>query len=462
MRLVIAAIAAGSIWPIAFAQRPSNAIDPVIQKIVAGISEERVAASMKMLESFETRNTLSETHRPERGVQAARQWLFDEFQAASPRLQVRLDTHHVKKFGDRFFRDGDVVNVVAVLPGKTTPEREFVISAHYDTIHVVLKPAGESGAEGRVTDGEKSAAETMAPGVSDDGSGTAAVLELARVMSQYVFDSTIVFIAFDAEEYGLVGSNLYATRAREQHERIEAVLNNDIIGTESSADGRAESRRMRVFSEDPEDSPSRSVARYVKRAGELYVPSMNVDLIFRHDRFARGGDHTSFNHEGFAAVRITSAAENYSNQHSATDTLANASPSYATRVARVNAAALASLALAPKAPDVMRPVTTGANKGRLIANIGRGESGYAANLRWKNEQPEEDLAGYKVLVRSTLSPYWEREIFVGDVRQYLMEGVSIDDVVLGVQAVDKDGHESLASAYVAAPGPKVTLETAPE
>jgi len=451
-------LAASSLCAPVFAQRPPGSLDPVIQRIVAAISEERIAANMRKLESFETRNTLSETNQPERGVQAARQWLFDEFTAESPRLQVRFDAHKVKKFGERFFRDGDVVNVVAVLPGKTAPERQFLISAHYDTIHVVQKPA-ESGGEARVIDGELSAAEPSAPGASDDGSGTAAVLELARVLSQYVFDSTIVFVAFDAEEYGLVGSNLYATYAREQKERIEGVLSNDIIGTESTADGRAETRRMRVFSEDPDDSPSRSLARYVKRIGELYVPSMNVDLIFRHDRFARGGDHTSFNQEGFAAVRITSAAENYANQHSATDTLENASPAYATRVARVNAAALASLALAPKTPDVMRTATAGANKGKPIANIGRGESGYAANLRWKNENPEEDLAGYKVLIRSTLSPYWEREIFVGDVRQYLMEGVSIDDVVFGVQAVDKDGHESLAAAYVATPNTKAVLET---
>ena len=128
-------------------------------------------------------------------------------------------------------------------------------------------------------------------------------------------------------------------------------------------------------------------------------------------------------------------------------------------VARVNAAALASLALAPKAPEVTRIATTGANKGKPVANIGRGESGYAANLRWTNEKPEEDLAGYKVLIRSTAAPSWEREIFVGDVKQYLMESVSIDDFVFGVQAVDKDGHESLASTYVGSPNTKAVFET---
>ncbi|MEQ1948966.1 MAG: M28 family peptidase [Bryobacteraceae bacterium] len=442
-----------------FAQRPPGAPDPIIQTIVSAISEERIAANMAKLVSFETRNTLSANNREGKGPQAARQWIFDSFIAASPRLQVRVDKHRVKKFGERFFRDADVMNVVAVLPGKTSPEREFVISAHYDTIHAVMKNVEGGGPNDRIIDGEASAAEPSAPGASDDASGIAAVLELARVMGQYEFDSTIVFIAFDAEEYGLVGSNLYATRANRQKEQIEGVLNNDIIGTESTAEGRAETRRVRVFSEDPSDSPSRSLARYIKRTGEMYVPSMNVDLVFRHDRFARGGDHTSFNQEGFTAVRITSAAENYANQHSTTDSLANASPAYATRVARVNAAALASLALAPKAPDVTRIATTGASKGKPLANIARGESGYAANLRWKNDKPEADLAGYKVLIRSTTSPTWEREIFVGDVKQYVMEAVSIDDFVFGVQSVDKDGHESLVSTYVAAANPKAVFET---
>ena len=213
---------------------------------------------MEKLVSFDSRNTFFEPNREEKGTAAARQWIFDQFKEASPRLQVRFDKRRVKKFGERFFRNGDVVNVVAVLPGKTSPEREFIVSAHYDTIHAVMKNVEGGGPNERIIDGEASAAEPLAPGASDDASGTAAVLELARVMSQYEFDSTLVFIAFDAEEYGLVGSNLYATRANAQKERIEGVLNNDIIGTESTADGRAETRRVRVFSEDPDDSPSRS------------------------------------------------------------------------------------------------------------------------------------------------------------------------------------------------------------
>jgi len=438
------------------AQIATGAIDPFIQKIVDAISEERIAAHMRRLETFETRNTLTPSRGPNHGIAAARQWLFEEFKSYSPRLQVRFESHKVKKFGTRFFRDGEVVNVVAVLPGTRDPERSIVVSAHYDTLHVVRKPTTAGSTEPGVIDGEMSAAEQSAPGVTDDGSGTAAVLELARVMSQQQFDATVVFIAFDAEEYGSVGANLYATRAREQKQRIDAVLNNDIIGSEATGDGRTDSRRVHVFSEEPADSASRNLSRYIKDVAERYVPSMKADPVFRHDRFARGGDHTQFNQEGFAAVRVTSAAEYLSNQHTGTDTFANSSPGYTARVARVNAAALASLALAPKAPDITPP---GGAQGRAVTNIGRGKSGYAAQLRWKNETPETDLAGYSVLLRSTLAPLWERSIFVGNVNEYTLEGVSIDELVFGVQAVDKEGHASLPAVYVAAPAPKVRLET---
>jgi hypothetical protein len=185
---------------------------------------------------------------------------------------------------------------------------------------------------------------------------------------------------------------------------------------------------------------------------------MRVDLIFRHDRFERGGDHTPFNYEGYAAVRFTSPAENFANQHTATDTFANTSPGYATRVTRINAAALASLALAPKAPDVTREIKSGVYKGRIVPNIGRGKSRYAALLKWKNENAEPDLAGYAIVSRSTTASDWQKEIFVGNVNEYTLEDVSIDELVFGVKAIDKDGNESLVSAYADAPRPKRVIE----
>jgi hypothetical protein len=215
---------------------------------------------------------------------------------------------------------------------------------------------------------------------------------------------------------------------------------------------------VRLFSEDPPDSPSRNLARYIKTVGERYVPSMRVDLIFRHDRFVRGSDHTPFNQAGFAAVRFTSAAEHYAHQHSASDTMEYASASYATLVARVNAAVAASLAWAPAAPNVSRLAQGGPQPGQLVPNLGRGKSGYAAHLKWTNEDSGPDVAGYKVMMRSTLSPYWEREVFAGNVLEYVMEGVSIDDIVIGVQTVDKAGRESLVSTFVAKPFAALPVE----
>jgi hypothetical protein len=421
---------------------PYGRVDPVVQQIVAAISEERIAENLKALERFETRHTLSDPTHPTRGIGAARTWIFEQFRRYSPRLQVSFDTHYVKKQGQRLVRDVELRNVVAVLPGTRQPERRILICAHYDSLAIVRGPDGQV---------DWTQTEVVAPGVNDNGSGTAAVLELARVLSQYEFEKTLVFIAFAGEEQGLVGSTLYAQKARREGQIIEAVLNNDIIGSDVAGDGASATRVVWVFSEDPADSPSRQLARYVKRIGELYVPSLRVEMIFRHDRFGRGGDHTPFHQEGYAAVRLTTPNENFAHQHSATDTFANASPAYATLVTRINAAVAASLALAPKPPVVTTE--------RGMPLIGRGRSGYAAHLRWRNENPEPDLAGYVIVMRATTAPDWEREIFVGVVNEYVLEGVSIDAVTFGVKAVDREGHESLVSAYVNPPRPRVTFET---
>jgi hypothetical protein len=437
----------------------AGTINPAVQRIVDGISAERIAMIEKKLESFGTRNIFSETDSPTRGIGAARRWIFDQLKSYSPRLEVTFDSYKVKK-QKRVFRDVELVNVVAVLPGASNKERQFIVSGHYDSLNLVRKPADPSapGDPGEI-DSEKSAARPFAPGVTDDASGTAAVMEMARVMSQYEFEKTIVFVAFAGEEEGLVGSTLYAAKARRENRIIDAVLNNDIIGSEAAGNGLLENSRVRVFSEHPNDSLSRQLARYIKEVGERYVPAMKVDLIFRNDRFGRGGDHTPFNYEGYAAVRFTTPAENYANQHTVTDTFANTSPAYAARVTRINAAAVASLALAPKAPVVLRESKVGEYKGRLVPNLGRGKSKYAAVLKWTNPDPEPDLAGYAIVSRSTLAPYWEKELFVGKVNEYTFEDVSVDDVVFGVKAIDKDGNESLVSAYTDAPRLKSVYET---
>ncbi len=445
---------------LAWGQPFPKSINPAIKRIVDGVSEERIAAIEKKLESFGTRNIFSGTDDPARGIGAARRWIFEQFQSYSPKLQVSFDTYQVKAH-KRVFRDVELRNIVAVLRGSLHPDRQFVVSGHYDSLHLVRKPRStdpDAADDTPEVDSEKSAAMPDAPGVSDDASGTAAVMELARVMSQYEFENTIVFVAFAGEEEGLVGSSLYAAKARKENRIIDGVFNNDIIGSVAAGNGRLDNGRVFLFSEHPADSPSRQLARYIKEIGERYVPAMKVDTIFRHDRFDRGGDQTPFNYEGYAAVRFTSPAENYSNQHTATDTFANTSPGYAARVTRINGAALASLALAPKAPDVTRVVKSGAYKGRVVPDIGRGKSKYAALLKWKNESPEPDLAGYAIVSRSTTAPFWEKEIFVGNRTEYLLEDVSLDELIFGVKAIDKDGNESLVAVYADAPRPKDVFE----
>jgi len=330
------------------------------------------------------------------------------------------------------------------------------VSGHYDSLNIIRKPgAAAPGGEGAdsaddVIDFDKSV-DAPAPGVTDDASGTALVLELARVMSQYQFEKTVVFVAFAGEEIGLIGSTLYAEKAKKLGETIEAVLNNDIVGCEKSGDGRSEGALVHVFSVEPADFTSRELARYVRDSAQRYVPGFKAGLVFRSDRFSRGGDHTPFNTAGYAAVRFTSAAENLKVQHTINDTLENASPAYTANVARINAAALASLANAPATPEAVREIQTGAAKGRKVPNLSRGASKYDATLRWKDPKPAEDLAGYAIVVRSTTDAYWDHEIFVGKVTEYTLPGLSIDEVVLGVKAIDNEGHESLVAPYIAVP-----------
>lgn len=456
------------------AQQPETRLNPDVKKIVDSISQERIAATLRKLEGFGTRYILSSQDDPVHGIGAAKRWIHDEFQSYSPRLQVSYQNFSVKKGARRgqVIRDVDLANIVAVLPGTTEKDHYVLVSGHYDSVALIRKTY--TGEEQIVAEGvrqgideseerrflkalppdrelapldfEATAAQTIAPGVTDDGSGTAAVMELARVMSAYQFDKTIVFVAFAAEEVGLSGSQVYAAQAKHDNMQIEAVLNNDIIGSDASGNGRSATNTLRVFSAGPEDSAPRELARYTKMMAERYVPSMQVEMVFRGDRFLRGGDHTPFVNQGFAAVRLTSAIENYDNQHTVTDTFANTSVPYATRVTRMNAAALASLALAPSAPVLNWTWSSGPNKGGHEPMLTRGKSGYDAVLHWR-PNTEDDLAGYAVMLRSTTSPVWEREIWVGNVTNYTLPDVSIDDVVIGVKAIDKEGNQSLVSCY---------------
>jgi hypothetical protein len=449
--------------PVCFASAQYKSAHPQVKKVVESISEERVATILKKLESFGTRHTSSSQDDPARGIGAARKWIFSEFQSYSPKLQVSYDTHRIKKQG-RIPVDTDLYNVIAVLPGATLPQQRIIISAHYDTLAF---ESGQNAAPGEQQPAPQQQPQRQprdpnadAPGVVDDGSGVACVMELARVMSQHTWDKTLVFIAFAGEENGLLGSTLYADKVKKEGQIIEAVLNNDIIGSDTAGNGRVDNWRVNIFSEDPSESTSRQVARYAKEMGERYVPGLKVDLIFRADRFGRGGDHTPFNIEGFAAVRVSTPTENFSHQHSLTDTFANASVPYTSRVIRMNGAVAGALALGPKSPVVWDQLERDGRKLPPQLMLTRGRSRYDALLRWKNAAPEADLAGYVVVMRSTTSPYWEREVFVGNVTEYLMKDVSIDEVVFGVKAIDKEGNESLVTAYVPNPPAKRKVELA--
>jgi hypothetical protein len=438
--------------------------DPAIQRMIGEVSQERIDATMQKLGSFGTRGNFTDPNLPERGIGAARRWIYDQFKSYSPLLEVSFDPYQVKKQGTRILRDVEVVNVVAVLAGTTNPEKRVIVSGHYDSVNVVRKagapdvtPDGYEPAVDDVIDFERSI-DAPAPGVTDDASGVAVVMELARVMSQYQFEKTIVFVAFAGEEIGLVGSNLFAEKAKSASADIEAVLNNDIVGVAVAGDRHTENGFVHVFSQGPEDSPSRELARYIRECAQRYVPSFRAEAVFREDRFARSGDHSSFAANGFAAVRFTSAVENLGIQHTANDTYDQSSPAYATAVARVNGAALASLALAPPAPETQREILSGSAKGRKVPNLARGMSRYDAILRWKGSTAR-DLAGYAVVIRSTTAPFWEQQVFVGKVNEYTMSGLPIDDIVIGVKAIDAEGHESLVAPYNAAPYVLRQIET---
>lgn len=437
-----------------------DGLNPATQKIVAAVSEARLAEILRKLEGFETRNTMSDPSAPDRGIGAARQWIFDQFRGYGGNLEVSFDTYQVAKKG-RVTRDVELRNVVAVLPGRT-PHR-FYVSGHYDS---AARPPGAPSTGGEGSETGRPAASTPslagtpfdpaqvnmpAPGVNDDGSGTATVMELARVFAQsgLTFDATIVFIAFAGEEQGLVGSTLHAQKSKNEHLAIDGVLNNDIVGGERGGDGIVNGEVVRVFSEGPEDSMSRALARYVRAQAARYVPSHRVELVARHDRFGRGGDHTPFNREGYAAVRLTEAKENYSRQHTLQDTFEGVSVPYLARNVRVNAAALAGLALAPPAPGVSD------DRGRPM--LTRQPSGYDAHLRWTSAGGH--VAGYKVYWRTAWTPDWQHALAVGPVTQYVMADVSVDDYVFGVAAVDADGNESLIAAYVNPPRAREEYKT---
>jgi len=405
--------------------------DPVTA-IVAAVSEERLVRDVETLVGFGTRHSLSDTESDVRGIGAARRWLAAELRriskASGGRLEVLEQPFSTEVRGHAI----EGLNVLAFLPGRVASpaERTYVVSGHYDS---------------RASDPFDG--ESDAPGADDDASGTAVVLELARLFAGVELEANVVFACFDGEELGLLGSTHFAEEAAALGTDVEGMFTNDIVGSVEGGNGVVEERTLRCFSAaDGLHSPSRELARSLFASAARYVPGVDVRLILRRDRFGRGGDHEPFHERGFPALRLTEANENYERQHQDVreedgvrygDVPEWISGPYLARVCRVNAAALAELALAPPPPEPPRV---------------RGAVAYDTRLSWP---AVPGAAGYEVVWRSTTSATWEHAQAVGpettieetrrgpsEAVRTTVRGVTADDHFFGVRSVSEAGHRS--------------------
>jgi hypothetical protein len=417
-----------------------------VDRMLSEIDRRRVERYDRKLASFGTRHTLSSQDDPNRGVGAARDWLtarLKQFAAKSGGRMTVEQQSFITPVGPRVPAPTRVTNVVATLRG-TQPEsagRTYVVSGHYDT---------------RCTDPVNSTCD--APGADDDASGVSAVLEMARVMSKRSWDATIVFMAVAGEEQGLLGSTYFADQAKRQNMDIEGMFTNDIVGSSLGQNGVRDRRHVRLFAqstpndETPQeaaerrttggenDSAPRQLARYAKDAAESTATGMRVRIIYKRDRYLRGGDHIPFLDRRYPAARFTEVNEDYRHQHQDVrvedgvqygDLPKFVDFAYTTRVARVNAAALAGLASAPATPKGVR--------------IHTGELSNDTDLEWQ-PNTESDLARYEIVYRDTTAPYWTHVVRTGrtTTRRHVI-GITKDNVMFGVRAVDRDGNRSPAA-----------------
>ena len=421
---------------------PRPDADPRIEQIVASISQERLQALLKKLVSFGTRNTLSDQESTTRGIGAARSWILEEMRRSSEKLRVNFDTHILPPQG-RITRQVDLRNVIAILPGRSP--RRIYVSGHYDSVNIGGQNVSNSSAPGAAaTGGDRQTrpefdANVDANGANDDGSGTVLTMELARAFAEsgIQFDATLVFICWAGEEQGLMGSASHAIDLKASNVAVEAVFNNDIVGNSLGGNGFRDAESVRVYAIGPEDSPARSLARFIKKTASVYVPSHRIRLMAREDRFGRGSDQSSFTQNGFPAIVFREANENFERQHGLNDKIDGVDFGYLAQNARVNAAGVAALAMAPPAPKVTND--RGANM------LGRDPSGYDAAMRW-NASP--GAVAYRVYWRDTWNNDWEFSQTVGNLTQFNLKNVSIDDFAFGVSAISADGQESLVSSYV--------------
>lgn len=413
--------------------------DSRIYDIINAVSEERIKNDVTKLADFGTRHTLSDTISQTRGIGAARRWIKSEFEKIAATCNNCLEVFYQKNFikkghSDRIVKDVEIVNVVAIQRGKTHPNRYIIMSGDIDS---------------RVSDENDFTSDS--PGANDNASGMAGTLEAARVLSKYQFDNSIIYLGLSGEEQGLYGGQGLATYAKERGWDIIGIFNNDMIGNISGVDGIVSNVDFRIFSEPVPpietekerrarrfyggevDGISRQLARYVQKNTRTYMPEMNPMLIYRLDRFGRGGHHRPFNDAGFAGIRIMEAHENYTQQHQDIrsenginygDVLEHVNFAYAKKLTAVNAINLASLAWAPPAPEEVKI-------GGIVAP--------SAKLQWSKVT---GTVGYKIYWRDTTAPTWDHSRYVGDVTEYTLNGVVIDNFFFGVASVGKDGFES--------------------
>lgn len=424
-----------------FAQNIINR-DEKITSMISQISAENLEKYVRKLVSFDTRHSLSTRTNQEKGIGAACNWVKSQFESfakvSDGRLIVKLDSFFVEPDGRRITRKVLMTNPMAILKG-TDPNdnRVFIVGGHIDS---------------RATEANDST--STAPGANDDASGVAAVIELARVMSKYEFPATIIFVAFSGEEQGLYGATHLAKKAKEENWNLVAMLNNDMIGNSFSNETfLKDNMQVRVFSEgvpfyetdemknlrqstnQENDSRSRQLARYIKEIGERYVDQLEIKLVYRNDRFLRGGDHTPFNRQGFTAIRFCEMNENYDHQHQNIrkengiqygDLPEFVDYEYARKITAVNLAVLANLALAPAQPQ---------NVGIVVKEVTN-----KSTLKW--EKPVgKNPKGYFVLLRETFQPFWQKKIYTEQTE--ITIPYSKDNYFFAVQSVDENGHESL-------------------
>lgn len=417
-------------------------VDLRIYDVIESVSADSIEADIRTLAGFGTRNTFSDTVSNTRGIGAARRFIKSDFDQISKNCGNCLDVFYQKDLvtpedGNRVPKEAWVVNVAAVQKGTKYPNRYIIMSGDID-----------SRASNTMD------FETDAPGANDNASGMAGVMEAARVLSKYDFESSIVYLGLSGEEQGLFGGAGFAKMAKEKGWEIIGVFNNDMIGNIEGVDGVIDNRTFRIFSEPVPpteterernmrrfyggevDGISRQLARYVHKTTKTYMPEMNPMMVYRLDRFGRGGHHRPFNDLGFAGIRIMEAHENYTQQHQDIrtengiaygDVIEHVNFDYAAKLTAVNAINMASLAWAPPAPKNVE--------------IG-GVVEPSAKLRWEKVSGE-NVAGYKIYWRDTTSPQWEHSRYVGDVNNFTLEGIVIDNSFFGVATVGKNGHESV-------------------